>query len=250
MTGWACFSKVGRLPITLYARRIMISFQTLLEVAEARWAQNNTGADAPTLAAGLPAVKTPDQLRQVSDDRYLSEMARCVFRAGFSWKVIDAKWPDFEIAFDRFNPVVVAHYSDDRLDQLVADKRIVRHAGKIKSVRENATFTCQVQQSHGSYAAFIADWPGTDIVGLWLELKKRGSRLGGNSGPMSLRLMGKDTFILTKDVIAALVNHKQMASVSPGSKRDLAAVQQVFNRFQEASGYPLAHISRIMSLTV
>jgi hypothetical protein len=62
--------------------------------------------------------------------------------------------------------------------------------------------------------------------------------------------MGKDTFILTKDVIAALVNHKLMASVSPGSKRDLAAVQQVFNRFQEASGYPLAHISRIMSLTV
>ena len=52
----------------------------------------------------LPKVKTFDQLAAQSDDRYLSMMARCVFRAGFVWRVIDKKWPGFEVAFAQFNP--------------------------------------------------------------------------------------------------------------------------------------------------
>lgn len=222
----------------------MISFDSLLHIA----IEKKGGVEA--LQAWLPAVKGPAELKKISDDRYLSEMARCVFRAGFSWKVIDKKWPDFETVFGGFNPLGVAHFSDDKLAELVQDKRIVRHAGKIKSVRDNALFICDMQRQHGSYGAFVADWPGSDITGLWLLLKQKGSRLGGNSGPMSLRLVGKDTFILTGDVIAALVNHKLVDSINPGTKRDLAKVQAAFNRLQEASGYPLAHISRILALAV
>lgn len=96
----------------------------------------------------------------------------------------------------------------------------------------------------------IAEWPGEDIVGLWTLLKKQGSRLGGNSGPMFLRLMGKDTFILTKDVFAALVNHGLMDKFSPNSQRDLQRVQEVFNQLHQESGRPLSHISRILAYTL
>ena len=222
----------------------MISFASILDVA----VRNKGGLDE--LLASLPEVKTTEQLRAIPDDRYLSEMSRCVFRAGFSWKVIDKKWPDFETVFGGFNPVAIAYYSDDRLGELLKDKRIVRHGAKIKSVRENAKFILEVQQSDGGYGELVAAWPGTDITGLWLMLKKRGERLGGNSGPMSLRLMGKDTFILTGDVQAALLNHKLLDSINPNTKRDLANVQEVFNRFEQESGYPLAHISRILALSV
>jgi len=34
----------------------------------------------------------------------------------------------------------------------------------------------------GSLAGFIADWPESDLVGLFELLKKRGSRLDGMSG--------------------------------------------------------------------
>ncbi len=222
----------------------MISFKSLLDVA----IKKKGGLDQ--LEASFPEVKSANDLSKTPDDRYLSEMSRCVFRAGFSWKVIDKKWPEFETVFGGFNPLAVAHYSDDKLAELVQDKRIVRHAAKIKSVRDNATFICDVQQSHKSFGTFIADWPVADITGLWLELKKGGSRLGGNSGPMSLRLIGKDTFILSGDVQAALLNHKLLDSINPNTKRDLANAQLVFNRFQDESGYPLAHISRILALTV
>jgi len=221
----------------------MVSFQTLYDAALRNWGEEK-------VLAVLPEVNTADELRAIGDDRYLSAMARCVFRAGFSWKVIAKKWPDFETAFAGFVPLALANYSNDRIDELMEDTRIVRHRTKIQSVRDNAVYIGDIQRSHGSFATYIADWPEESIVELWFEMKKRGSRLGGNTGPGFLRLMGKDTFMLSKDVTAVLLNHQLMDTLSPNSKRDLLKVQAVFNRFQQDSGYPLSHISRIMALSL
>ncbi|MEZ0123179.1 MAG: DNA-3-methyladenine glycosylase I [Candidatus Reddybacter sp.] len=221
----------------------MVSFQTLYEAALNNWGEEK-------VLSLLPEVNTADKLRAAGDDRYLSAMARCVFRAGFSWKVIAKKWPDFETVFAGFVPLALANYSNDRIDELMQDTRIVRHRTKIQSVRDNALYICDIQQSHDSFAGYIADWPEASIVELWFELKKRGSRLGGNTGPGFLRLMGKDTFMLSKDVTAVLLNHKLMDTLSPNSKRDLLKVQDIFNRFHQDSGYPLSHISRIMALSL
>ncbi|HJS81045.1 MAG TPA: DNA-3-methyladenine glycosylase I, partial [Vitreimonas sp.] len=53
----------------------------------------------------------PGSLKQ-SDDRFLAGMAKAVFSAGFSWEVIEKKWPGFEEAFDHFDPHKVAFYAD------------------------------------------------------------------------------------------------------------------------------------------
>lgn len=39
----------------------------------------------------LPRVAEPGELEAPGDDRYLSEVTRCVFKAGFVWRVIDNK---------------------------------------------------------------------------------------------------------------------------------------------------------------
>ena len=198
----------------------------------------------------FPEVLTEQQLSRIGDDRYLSMMTRCVFRAGFVWRVINNKWPGFEAAFDGFNPLVIAHYQDEKLEQLAGDERIVRNFQKIKTVRDNAVLVLEIQRQHGSVGNWLAQWPTDDIVSLWLELKARGARLGGNSGPGFLRNMGKDTFILTGDVSAALVNYGLIDRISPTSRRDLVRVQQIFNDFQQQSGLPLAHISKTLAYAV
>jgi len=38
----------------------------------------------------------------------------------------------------------------------------------------------------------IANWPVTDITGLWLLLKRQGNQLGGLSAPRFLRMVGKE----------------------------------------------------------
>lgn len=222
----------------------MVRFDSLYQVAV-----NKVGGEAE-LTAKLPEVKTATQLLALGDDRYLAAMSKCIFRAGFVWRVIDNKWPGFELAFNDFNPFVVAHYSDERLEVLGQDIRIVRNMQKIKTVRENALLILDKQREYGSFAHWIARWPSADIVGLWAALKKSGARLGGNTSAMFLRMVGKDTFILTADVMTALVNYNFMVNISANSMRDRALVQQVFNDLQQQCGRPLAEISRILALTV
>ena len=222
----------------------MTSFQTLYELAAI-----NKGSPA-MLEQVLPSTATPKELSEITDDRYLSMMTRCIFRAGFVWRIIDYKWPGFENAFANFNPLAVAHFSDERLEQLAQDTTIVRHFTKIVAVRNNAVYVLDQQRRHGSFAAFIAAWPTEDIVGLWLELKKQGARLGGNSGPMMLRSMGKDTFLITKDVCDALVHHGFIDKFSVNSQRDLRRVQDIFNSLCEQSGRSLSEVSRILACTV
>ena len=91
----------------------MTSFKALYNLAAA----NRGGVGE--LEAYLPQPKTSEQLSTQSDDRYLSMMARCVFRAGFVWRVIDNKWPGFEEAFVGFNPMAVAYFSDEKLEELM-----------------------------------------------------------------------------------------------------------------------------------
>ena len=222
----------------------MTSFQTLYDLAAI-----NKGSPA-MLEQVLPLTATSKELSKITDDRYLSMMTRCIFRAGFVWRIIDYKWPGFESAFAKFNPLAVAHFSDERLEELAQDTTIVRHFTKIVAVRHNAVYVLDQQRRHGSFGAFIADWPTEDIVGLWLELKKQGSRLGGNSGPMMLRSMGKDTFLMTKDVCDALVHHGFIEKFSVNSQRDLRRVQEIFNSLCEESGRSLSEVSRILACTV
>lgn len=213
----------------------------------ARAAERKGGAAA--IEAMLPAMKSVDELRAIPDDRWLACMARVVFQAGFSWTVIEQKWPGFEAAFDGFAPHACAFMDDDRIDALLKDPAIVRNAAKIRSVRENAVFVTGLAKEHGSAARFFADWPVADQVGLLDLLKRRGSRLGGNSGPMLLRFMGKDSFVISADVAKALVKWGAVDK-APSSKRDMAAVQAAFNAWTAESGRPVAHVSRTLALSV
>ena len=222
----------------------MTSFEKLYQIAVSNY------GSMLDLEAALPMPKTDEELEDIPDDRYLSMMTRCVFRAGFVWRVIDHKWDGFENSFVKFNPLAIAHFSDERLEELAQDTNIVRDFTKIVATRNNAGFVLDQQRRHGSFAKFIAQWPSTDISGLWLELKKQGSRLGGNTGPMMLRGMGKDTFLMTKDVCDALINHGFIDKFSPHSQRDLKNVQVIFNNLQEESNRPLSQISRILAWTV
>jgi 3-methyladenine DNA glycosylase Tag len=130
----------------------------------------NRFGSAAELEAHLPVPKTPAQLRKISDDRYLSTMALRVFRAGLKHSLVDAKWPAFEEVFFKFDPEKVVLMSAEHLERLMQDARIIRHLGKLKSVPRNAQFMLDVA-GKGSFGALIADWPVTDIVGLWTYLK-------------------------------------------------------------------------------
>lgn len=205
------------------------------------------GADG--LAARLPKVKTPAQLRKVSDDRYFSLMALRIFRAGLKHEMVDAKWPAFEEAFRGFAPKRVRAMSDEDVEQLMKDARLIRHLGKLKAVHANAAAMCDMIEEHGSFGAYLADWPGSEITRLWDDLAKRFAQMGGNSSAYFLRMAGKDTFILTPFVVEGLI-HWGAFTGEPKGKTDRAKVQATFNTWAEETGLPFAHLSMILAASV
>ena len=209
----------------------------------------NRFGSARALEARLPQPRSDAELRALSDDRYLSLISLRIFRAGLKHSLVDAKWPAFEQAFFGFDPEKVVLMGAERLENLMQDTRLIRHLGKLKSVPRNAQFILDVRHEKGSFGTLIADWPVTDIVGLWKYLAKHGNQLGGLSVPRFLRMVGKDTFVPTDDVVAAL-KAQGVIDKAPTSLKDLAAVQAVFNQWQAESGRPLCQLSVMLAHTV
>lgn len=209
----------------------------------------NRFGSAAALEDRLPSPRSNEELRALGNDRYLSLIALRVFRAGLKHSLVDAKWPAFESAFFGFDPEKVVLMGAEHLERLMQDVRLIRHLGKLKSVPRNAQFVLDVSREKGSFGALIADWPSTDIVGLWKYLAKHGSQLGGLSAPRLLRMIGKDTFIPTDDMVAAL-KAQGIVDKAPTSLKELAVVQTAFNGWQEQSGRPLCQLSVMLAHTV
>ena len=221
----------------------MDSFDSIFQ----RAAKRKGGAAA--LEAILPKPVSNRTLKDRPDSYYLAEMSKCVFRSGFVWQIIEAKWPGFEEAFDGFDVSGCAMLSDEDLERLSADERIVRNARKIESVRGNALFVREIREAHGSFGAFLAGWPRADFVGLWDQLKSGGERLGGQTGRFFLRFVGWDSPVLSEDVVKALVQ-QGVIEKAPTSKKALAAVQDAFSVWHDESGRSFAQISRTLSATI
>src|SRR5690349_998416 len=202
------------------------------------------------LASLLPRKPNNKALAKLSDDRVLSEMAERVFSAGFVWSVIDNKWPGFEEAFLEFNPKRLLFQPAEFWEKLAADKRIVRHPQKIRSVRDNAKFVTEIAAEHGSFGKFLANWPADDQVGLQEVLAKRGSRLGGYSGQYLLRFLGWDAFVLSESVLLCLRDSGVALSDTGTSRKDLRAAQAQLNAWRADSGLPMVHVSRICALSI
>jgi 3-methyladenine DNA glycosylase Tag len=192
---------------------------------------------------------TTAELSETTADRWLSAMARCLFQAGFNWKVVEAKWAGMEEAFDGFDPVRVAAYHDDDMDRLLSDKRIIRNGAKVAAVINNAHFVQALTSEHGSAGSFFGSWPNERYIDLLTLLSKRGARLGSITGQRMLRMMGRDGFVLSPDVVARLVA-EGVVDKSPTSKRDLAATQDAFNVWSKQSGRGLTQISRTLAFSV
>jgi 3-methyladenine DNA glycosylase Tag len=215
----------------------------------ARAAARKGGDGALEKILAETASRPPAEIAAIPDDRILAEMTRRIFYAGFSYKVVDDKWPAFERAFAGFDPNACAFMSEEQLDALTGDRGIVRNAAKIRAVQRNARFLLDLRAEHGSAARFFAHWPDSDYVGLLDLLKKRASHLGGDAAGRFLRAIGKPAFIATPDVVAALIRDGAIDR-PPGGKRDLATIQAAFNRWSAESGRDLTAISRVLAMSV
>lgn len=86
--------------------------------------------------------------RPLHEERALFEKL-CLegFQAGLSWITILRRRPAFRAAFAGFDVETVAAFTEDDVERLLADERIIRHRGKITATIGNARTTLALGES-------------------------------------------------------------------------------------------------------
>jgi DNA-3-methyladenine glycosylase I len=134
------------------------------------------------------------------DDRRLFELLILEgAQAGLSWSTILKKRDAYRMAFDTFEPAIVAAYGKAKVRSLLANSGIVRNRLKIESTISNAAAFMEVSREFGSFDAYL--WPfvgGEPVVNrhrsinqvpprtaisdaLSKDLKRRGFRFAGST---------------------------------------------------------------------
>jgi DNA-3-methyladenine glycosylase I len=134
----------------------------------------------------------------VRDDRLLFELLILEgAQAGLSWRTVLHRREGYRRAFDGFEVARVAAFGDERIAALLEDPGIIRNRQKVDAAVANARATLQVQDEHGSLAAYLwsfvggapvqnawrrmADVPASDGVSAAMsrDLRRRGFRFAG-----------------------------------------------------------------------
>lgn len=95
------------------------------------------------------------------DDHELYELLILeMFQAGLSWETVLNKRENFRKAFDNFDWNKIVDYDEDKINELMQDKGIIRNRKKIEATINNTKIFLNIQKEYGSFANFI--WSFTD----------------------------------------------------------------------------------------
>ena len=95
------------------------------------------------------------------DDQTLFELLVLeTFQAGLSWETILNKRHNFRSAFDRFDPNLVQHYDNKKVQSLMENPGIIRNRRKIDAAISNARVFLEIQKEWSSFSNYI--WHFTD----------------------------------------------------------------------------------------
>ena len=100
-------------------------------------------------------MQAPTQIVPAGLADYLDVISRAVFQSGMSWRVVEAKWEGFREAFAGFDPAAVAAFTDDDVERLAGDTRIIRNRRKIEATISNAQAMLDLEAQPGGFAGWL-----------------------------------------------------------------------------------------------
>ncbi len=101
----------------------------------------------------------------VHDDRKLFEFLILeTFQAGLAWELVLNRRDAFRKVFDNFEPKIIANYSDNKINNLLSNPKIIRNRLKIESSINNAIRVLEIQKEFGSFNEFIWSFVGKKTI--------------------------------------------------------------------------------------
>ncbi|VAW67099.1 DNA-3-methyladenine glycosylase [hydrothermal vent metagenome] len=99
------------------------------------------------------------------DDHHLFEMLMLEgAQAGLSWITVLKKREGYRKAYDNFDAVKMARYTQKKIDRLLQNPDIIRNKLKVGSAVINARAYLKVQQEFGSFSAYIWQFVNAKVI--------------------------------------------------------------------------------------
>lgn len=99
------------------------------------------------------------------DEKYLFEMLILEsFQAGLSWECVLNKRKDFRTSYDNFDIDKVINYDDEKINELLANEKIIRNKLKIKASINNAKIFKDIQNEYGSFYNYLTTFTLNKII--------------------------------------------------------------------------------------
>ena len=91
-----------------------------------------------------------------TNDDYLLEMLILEsFQAGLSWECVLNKRKDFKIAYDNFNLEKIISYNEEKIQELLQNKNIIRNKLKIKASINNAKIFKEIKKEYKTFYNYL-----------------------------------------------------------------------------------------------
>ena len=132
----------------------------------------------------------PPQVAVQSLDDYLEMMSKAVFQSGMSWRVVNTKWPDINAAFHSFEIGRVAALTDEELDELAQDRRVIRNRRKLAAIVHNAQRIIDLDAEHGDFRTYLRSHD--DFYAVVKDLKKQFKFLGDTGCYFFMYVIGEN----------------------------------------------------------
>ena len=100
-----------------------------------------------------------------TNDEYLYEMLILEsFQAGLSWECILNKRESFKKAYDNFDINKLFLYKENKIEELINNKNIIKNKLKIKSNNNNSKIFKKIQNEFGSFYNYLLSFTNNVII--------------------------------------------------------------------------------------
>jgi len=99
------------------------------------------------------------------NEKYLLEMLILEsFQAGLSWECVLNKRQAFCLAYDNFEIDKIVNYGEEKINELLTNKDIIRNKLKIKASINNAKIFKNIQEEYGSFYEYLRTFTHDKII--------------------------------------------------------------------------------------
>lgn len=114
----------------------------------------------------------------LDDNELFERLVLEINQAGLSWNTILQKQQNFKKAYSQFELQVVANYGAEDVARLLQDAGIIRNRLKVHAAIHNAQVIVQLQESYGSFNAWL-DYHHPLVLKDWMKLFKKTFKFTG-----------------------------------------------------------------------